>query len=70
MCGTLIAMGVSMLIGLANDIIGVYYSFYSIAVCINFSTIILLFIKKVQGKVEQQEFLKSTNHYKETSYFK
>jgi fucose permease len=48
MCGTLIAMVVSMLIGLANDLIGVYYSFYSIAVCLILATLMLLLIKKVQ----------------------
>jgi fucose permease len=51
MCGTLIAMGVSMLIGVANDLIGVYYSFYSIAVCLILTTVMLLLIKRVQAKL-------------------
>jgi hypothetical protein len=50
MCATLIAMGVSMLIGLANDLIGVYYSFYGIAVCLILCTMMLLFIKRAQVK--------------------
>lgn len=48
MCGTLIAMGVSMLMGVANDLIGVYYSFYSIAICLILTTVMLLLIKKAQ----------------------
>jgi fucose permease len=46
MCGTLIAMIVNMAIGIANDVIGVYYSYYSIAICITITTIAILFIKR------------------------
>jgi fucose permease len=46
MCGTLIAMVVNMAIGIANDVIGVYYSYYSIAICITITTLAILFIKQ------------------------
>ena len=46
MCGTLIAMVVNMLMGIANDLIGVYYSYYSIAICIAISTLTIFFIKQ------------------------
>jgi fucose permease len=46
MCGTLIAMVVNMAIGIANDIFGVYYSYYSIAICITITTIAILIIKR------------------------
>jgi len=46
MCGTLGAMVVNMIIGIANDVIGVYYSYYIIAITIGFSTLAMLFIKK------------------------
>jgi fucose permease len=45
MCGTLIAMVVNMVMGIGNDIIGVYYSYYSIAICITITTVAVLFIK-------------------------
>lgn len=46
MCGTFIAMVVSMLIGVANDFIGVYYSYYSIAICLVITTIMAALINK------------------------
>ncbi|MDQ0195070.1 MFS transporter [Paenibacillus wynnii] len=46
MCGTLIAMAVNLLIGIANDSIGVYYSFYIVAVCLILSTLAVLPIRK------------------------
>lgn len=46
MCGTLIAMVVNMLMGVANDVIGVYYSYYSIAICIAITTLTIFFIKQ------------------------
>jgi fucose permease len=46
MCGTLIAMLASMLIGISNDLIGVHYSYYSIAICLIITTLLILFIKK------------------------
>jgi fucose permease len=45
MCGTLIAMFVSMLIGVANDLIGVHYSYFSIAICLVLTTTVTIFIK-------------------------
>lgn len=52
MCGTLIAMVVNMLMGVANDVIGVYYSYYSIAICIAITTLSILFIKRKVETVE------------------
>lgn len=52
MCGTLIAMVVNMLMGIANDVIGVYYSYYSIAICIAITTLSILFIKRKVETVE------------------
>jgi fucose permease len=46
MCGTLIAMVVNMLMGIGNDIIGAYYAYYSIALCITITTVAVLFIKR------------------------
>ncbi|WP_378956509.1 MFS transporter [Pelosinus sp. sgz500959] len=46
MCGTLIAMVVNMLMGIANDFIGVYYSYYSVAISIAITTIVIFFIKR------------------------
>ena len=46
MCGTLIAMAVNLLIGIANDGIGVYYSFYIVAVCLILSTLAVLPIRR------------------------
>jgi len=46
MCGTLIAMAVNLLIGIANDNIGTYYSFYIVAVCLILSTLAVLPIRK------------------------
>jgi fucose permease len=47
MCGTLIAMVVSMVMGIANDIVGVYYSFYLIVMCLITTTLVTWFIKKI-----------------------
>lgn len=47
MCGTLIAMVVNMMIGIGNDVIGVYYSYYSIAICITITTVAILLIKRM-----------------------
>ncbi|MBP2033964.1 fucose permease [Clostridium algifaecis] len=47
MCGTLIAMAVSMLIGILNDIIGVYYSYYTIGICLTLCTIFMFLIKNM-----------------------
>ncbi|WP_410513924.1 MFS transporter [Paenibacillus sp. BR2-3] len=46
MCGTLIAMAVNLLIGIANDGVGVYYSFYIVAACLILSTLAVLPIRK------------------------
>lgn len=46
MCGTLIAMGISMLIGVLNDFIGVYYSYYTIGICLTLCTIFMCLIRK------------------------
>ena len=46
MCGTLIAMVINMLMGIANDFIGVYYSYYSVAISITITTVVILFIKR------------------------
>jgi fucose permease len=46
MCGTFIAMAVSMLIGVANDLVGVYYAYYIIAICLAITTLMALFIKR------------------------
>jgi fucose permease len=55
MCGTLIAMTVSMLIGVINDLVGVQYSFYSIAVCLLLTTLMTLFIKNNFSKKDSIE---------------
>lgn len=46
MCGTLIAMIVNMVMGIANDVIGVYYSYYSVALCMAITTLAILSIKR------------------------
>lgn len=46
MCGTLIAMVVNMLMGIANDFIGVYYSYYGVAISITITTAVIFFIKR------------------------
>lgn len=46
MCGTLIAMIVNMVMGIANDVIGVYYSYYSVALCMAITTLAILLIKR------------------------
>lgn len=46
MCGTLIAMGVSMIIGVLNDFIGVYYSYYTIGICMILCTTFMCLIRK------------------------
>lgn len=46
MCGTLIAMAVNLLIGIANDSFGVSFSFYIVAVCLILSTLAVLPIRK------------------------
>jgi len=46
MCGTLIAMVVNMLMGIGNDFIGVYFSYYSVAISIAITTATILFIKR------------------------
>lgn len=52
MCGTLIAMLVSMSIGVLNDIIGVRYGFYMIAVSIILCTV---FAKIIQTTVKKSQ---------------
>jgi fucose permease len=47
MCGTLIAMAVNLLIGMANDNLGVYYAFYIVAVCLILSTLAVMFIRRI-----------------------
>ncbi|KAI7260611.1 hypothetical protein KC345_g10026 [Hortaea werneckii] len=47
MCGTLIAMAVNLLIGMANDHLGVYYAFYIVAVCLILSTLAVMVIRRM-----------------------
>ncbi|MBV4418853.1 MFS transporter [Clostridium tyrobutyricum] len=46
MCGTLIAMGISMLMGVLNDFVGVYYSYYTIGICLILCTVFMCLIRK------------------------
>jgi len=46
MCSTFVAMVVNMLIGMANDVIGVHSSYYIIAISIGLSTLSIFLIKK------------------------
>lgn len=55
MCGTLIAMVVNMLMGIGNDIIGVHYSYYSIAVCIAITTVAVAVIRRNVDGFEGKE---------------
>ncbi|WP_379132642.1 MFS transporter [Paenibacillus sp. sgz500958] len=54
MCGTLIAMAVNLLIGIANDGIGAYYSFYIVAFCLILSTLAVLPIRKRMAALVQE----------------